>query len=215
MDHFHQDVLFGHHLDHRAEAVSDFLGHFHALQQRLVQVIVQDVDDHGQEIGNGIDQRHGKTVAHTQSAAHGQTEEEQVLQGDSRQPVNGHHGAGTQQGQGDQGENGVGHQAEQQARDDVGHVPALPAQGHGMQGVAMAGIEQITKEDLAVDVAVDQVDDDHKRSVTHQRVGPVIIGAFGGQDKQGQDQHDAVQGPGRREAGDILLQRGGITERCS
>ena len=123
--------------------------------------MIDGIDDpegqHTAEIDNGIQRQLAQTVAGQHDAQHGSAEEEQVLRFGSQQPPENGDPALIQphNGQCDQGNHQIGQQGKGNAGGNVGAEPGFPPQRQGMEGIARARVEQVTKEQLRHHSTVD------------------------------------------------------------
>ena len=94
----------------------------------------------------------------------------------------------------------------------MGEVPALPAQGHGVEGVDMAGIEQVAEEELTVQQGEAQIEARHEADGIRNSLGLAVI--IGGIQANGHHHKQAhgIQHPGGGEAGQVFLEDRGIKE---
>ena len=94
----------------------------------------------------------------------------------------------------------------------MGEVPALPAQGHGVEGVDMAGIEQVAEEELTVQQGVAQVEARHEAEGIRNALGLAVIAGCIQTNGHHHKQADGIQRPGGGETGQVFLEDRGIKE---
>ena len=186
-------------------------------KQRGVQCIHQPEGQNGCKIGDGIDHRMGKTVAHTENAQRTQTEEEQVLQigrkspPEYQMPALLHIGADAQQ-QGVGNHQQSGNQAVAKTGCGVGNEPVFPPQGQGMEGIAQPGVVKIAPQQLHIQKCVDKIDDGHHLGQIIQRAVETEGGTALPQQRHAHKEADGVENPAWRKPGQILFENGFIKE---
>ena len=185
---------------YRGEVVQPVGIHFDAVQQRRIKLVNGKPDQQGQELDNDIHRQRRKPISHQLAAQKARSEEEQEGQRGAEQPPEGD--VPPAGGIHDPADQYIGHEAEQEAADGVAPIPALPAKGHGMQGVAQPGVIEIRAQKHRTGPAVEKVDNAHGIDA------PVPLpNGLGIADAHGQehDEHDhAVAGPKGRIAGNVL-----------
>ena len=203
----------GHQVQHRAEQEEGLPGDPDPVKLRQVKNGREEIEDQRQEIENPVNQGHGQPIAAAHDAEKGQGEKEQVLHLHPQQPDQPGPGVLPQSRHTQHRQQQVGHQAEQHSGGGVGGEPALPAHGHGVEGVAQPGVEQIAEQEQGAHQGVQAVDGSAVDQVVAQAVNAARVLIQRRQQHQGHA--DGVQAPGRGEAGDVLFQHGAVKERCS
>ena len=95
----------------------------------------------------------------------------------------------------------------------MGQKPAFPPHGHGMEGVAQAGIEQVAEEYRAANQGVAEVHQAEDADADTQNLRQIVV--FFRKEGQRQQEHARqVQSPDGSEAGNVLAQDSSIKERC-
>ena len=94
----------------------------------------------------------------------------------------------------------------------MGAEPALPPQGQRMEGIAHTALEEVTKEQLCHDAAINQIQPAHERDTVAHILQPVVGEAAVGHADQRQQHQNQAGTPGRCEPGEIFLKDGFIKE---
>ena len=193
-------VIQGHQRLHRGELIQPVHIHVDAVQQRRIKLVNGKPDQQGQELDDDIHRQRRKPVSHQLAAQEARAEEEQEGQGRIEQPPEGD--GPPAGGIHDPADQHIGHEAEQEAAEGVAPIPALPAKGHGVQGVAQPGVIEIRAQKHRTGPAVEKVDNAHGIDAPIPPPdGLGIADAYG----QEHDEHDhAVAGPKGRIAGNVL-----------
>ena len=177
----------------------------------------EPVQQHRGEIQNAINQHHADAVACQLYRRQGRAQVEDVLQAQCQQGQRGHGGnlPGQQQGGGQQHQT-VGHQCKEQPRNQVRAVVAVPGHGHGVQGVAQPGVQQVSEQGLHHHQGIQAVDAHPQHAqpveIVHDAGLGGVIAAAGELQKHHHGKAQQVGSPHGGKAGNVRFQNGFVTE---
>ena len=141
-----------------AEELEGILYQFNAVEQGLVDLFGKDIYQQREQIDDHVHRGHAQTVAGTHGAEDAETEEKQELQHSDQQPNQRHVVKLLQQEHQKDGAYQTGDDRKQQSGYAVSQKPAFPAQGHGVQRVAHAALEQVAEKNVGAETSVDQIE---------------------------------------------------------
>ena len=186
-----------------------------AVHKGLIKHLGNAHENHGKAVDQGVKQHHGKPVSRQHGGKHRRTEEGQILE-QAYQPGNeGMVPVALQRRHEGQSRQGVGHQTHGKAGGAVGEEPPLPAQGHGVEGIAHPAYVEISRQEHHHHSGVKTVHIGHGRQPLVQGQGHRQGLSLGRQGGHPQHQEKHINHPAGGKPGQILAKDRPVKEVCS